>query len=117
MKKSEKVACVVVCSILLVGISFAKTKYVPRANVRGTMKSFTEALGVKCDFCHVRDKPVNIKMTDSYDPKQDLDRMVHRRVAQAMIGMQEMFNKQAKTKTKTNCMACHQGSAHLPKEK
>ena len=115
MTKMTRIACVVVCGMLLAGIGFAKTKYVPRANVRTTMKGFTEALGVKCDFCHVRDKAVNIKMADSYDPKQDLDRMVHRRVAQAMIGMQEMFNKQAKTKT--NCMACHQGSAQLPKKK
>ncbi len=115
MTKMTKLAFVVVCGILLAGISFAKTKYVAKENTRATMKSFTEALGVKCDFCHVRDKSVNIKMTDQYDVKKDSGKMMNRRLAQAMIGMQKMFNAHAKTKT--DCMACHQGSAHLPKEK
>ncbi len=111
----KQVIFAVFCGILLAGIGFAKTKYVAKENTRTTMKSFTNALGVDCSFCHVRDKSVNIKMTDKYDGEIDSGRMIRQRLARAMIGMQKMFNDRARTTI--NCMACHQGSAQLPKEK
>lgn len=67
-------------------------------NLIPTMRSFTAALGVKCDFCHVQgdfasdDKP-------------------HKEIARHMISMAKEINGNFKDgKTHVTCYTCHRGT-------
>ena len=84
----------------------AKTKYVTAENLDATMESFNAALGVKCDYCHVADKSATIK-DYKWANDQEFGSLRHKRVAQAMLGMQIDVNKESSVQF--DCMKCHQG--------
>ncbi|MCB1049436.1 MAG: c-type cytochrome [Acidobacteria bacterium] len=77
------------------------------------MKSFTQSLGVRCNFCHVGEpgKPLS-----SYDFASDEPE--HKEIARHMMKMvsdlnQNYFNpeKQAQAPQRVNCQTCHHGLA------
>jgi len=100
------------CCVLSVSLSFATTKYVPEKDVKATMKGYCKALGVKCTFCHVDDKEITLKDIDDYDIDEDLERLTHKRIARAMIGMTALYNQ--KHGTSMTCNDCHQGKTYPP---
>jgi hypothetical protein len=67
-------------------------------NLIPTMRSFTVALGVKCDFCHVQGDFAS----DDKHPKE---------IARHMISMAKEINgKFPDGKTHVTCYTCHRGS-------
>ena len=102
---------------LFAGISFAKTKYIKRADIGKAMGEFSKALGESCSFCHVANKSVTIKKIKRYEikNKEEFSAMRHQRVARAMIGTQMKFTEVKSAKI--SCMDCHQGKAKVPVKK
>lgn len=110
----KKVSAILLgCCVLGVTLSFAATRYVPEEDVKTTMKGYCRALGVKCTFCHVSDKSINIHQVDDYDIDRDLETLTHKRVARAMTGMTKLYNKMHGTNM--TCNDCHQGKTRPPK--
>lgn len=75
-----------------------------RDQLMGVMRGFTEALGVKCDFCHDRDNFAS-------------DEKIEKRTARFMIIMVANIDKNylAGPQTeKVTCFTCHRGSS-VPK--
>jgi len=67
------------------------------ANLIPTMRGFTQALGVQCDYCHVQDR------SSDENPKKDVARM--------MLTMAKDINsKFPDGKTHVTCYTCHRGS-------
>jgi len=67
-------------------------------NLIPTMRSFTAALGVKCDFCHVQGDFAS-------DDKH------HKEIARHMISMAKEINgKFPDGKTHVTCYTCHRGA-------
>jgi hypothetical protein len=67
-------------------------------NLIPTMRSFTAALGVKCDFCHVQGDFAS-------DDKH------HKEIARHMISMAKDINgKFPDGKTHVTCYTCHRGA-------
>jgi len=112
MKKSVLIFGV---AVLFVSLAFARTKYTKPADIMSTMMQICDDLGVECTHCHIGDRTVTIGETGKYDIKKDLATLTHKRVAQAMIGMQKTFTE--KQGTKTSCVTCHQGKPHPPIKK
>ena len=102
-------------AVLLVSLAFARTKYTAPADITDTMMQICDDLGVACTHCHIGDRTVTIADTGKYDVEKDLVTLTHKRVAQAMIGMQKAFTE--KQGTKTSCVSCHQGKPHPPLKK
>lgn len=90
-------------------------KDTPRPQVVAAMQQFTQALGVRCEYCHVDDPAVKVDMAS--DDKQT------KRTARAMMLMSrdiaarlpEITGKSADTVTRVGCMTCHRGVA-IPKQ-
>lgn len=75
-----------------------------RDQLMSVMRGFTEALGVKCDFCHDRDNFAS-------------DEKIQKRTARLMINMVANIDKNylAGPQTeKVTCFTCHRGSS-VPK--
>ncbi|MFN2440136.1 MAG: c-type cytochrome, partial [Chitinophagaceae bacterium] len=128
MKKSF---LIILCLTALITFSFSFTDKPPRfKNIKvlpkdinkteldSVMKSFTVALGVKCNFCHVRldDEQKN------WDFPSDANE--HKGIAREMIEMTNKINKKyfdvrdSKSLTadlEVNCFTCHNGKAHPAK--
>lgn len=77
----------------------------------GTMKGFTRALGVRCEFCHVGDPA---KGFSSFDFASDENK--HKNIARTMLRMVRNINEEQLTAlstragTKVECMTCHRGT-------
>ncbi len=94
-------------SLTLTAVSaMAKTKYVAAEEVNATMQSFNKALGVQCTYCHVADRSATLK-DYKWANDEEFGSLRHKRVAQAMLGMQIDVNKESNVKF--DCMKCHQG--------
>lgn len=81
------------------------------AQLLGTMKFFTQSLGVRCTFCHVG--------TDGQPSTFDFpsDAKPEKQTARHMIAMVEQINSQNfgvtdMMKAKVTCFTCHRGSPH-----
>jgi hypothetical protein len=107
----KKMILITLSAFMIGSVGFTQTKYIPKSKVMKQMMKFNKALGVKCNFCHIKDKKVTIKMTDKYDMKKDFGVMRHQRVAQAMVGQTHQTNLMLKKRGQApiNCMECHQG--------
>ncbi len=65
----------------------------------GIMRGYTVALGVRCDFCHIKGD-----FASDENPKKD--------VARKMISMAEHVNSLlGDSKVKVTCYTCHRGAA------
>jgi hypothetical protein len=73
-------------------------KLLQPANLMGAMKSFSTALGVKCDFCHVEGDFAS-------------DNNPHKETARKMIEMSREINaKFPDGKRHVTCYTCHRGA-------
>lgn len=93
-------------ALLLAVVAFGQQHPAPKnlkllpadENLIPTMRSFTVALGVKCDFCHVQGDFAS-------DDKH------HKEIARHMITMARDINgKFPDGKTHVTCYTCHRGS-------
>ena len=88
-------------------------KDIPRAELLTTMRSYSTALGVMCNYCHVQEGQGgrNDFATDEQAPKK---------TARVMMTMTAHVNETLTTGlgradvTKVQCMTCHRGEA-IPK--
>ncbi len=69
----------------------------------GLMRSYTAALGVRCDYCHVR---------GDFASDENRKKLVARR----MITMVENINSNnfANNRVKVTCYTCHRGAQEPP---
>src|ERR1044072_2040987 len=79
-------------------------KSLPAAQLEDVMHLFNGSLGVRCDFCHVRNDG---KMEWDKDDKQA------KKVARKMIQMTMDLNKNSfNNRPEISCYTCHQGHEH-----
>ena len=97
---------------VLLGNAQAKTKYVKEDEIKATMGEFNKALGVKCDYCHIKDRSQNYQeLAGQTADKDQLAALAHKRIARAMLGTMLYINKtEGKNLT---CNTCHQGNAEV----
>jgi hypothetical protein len=122
----KKTWFITTCFVALVCMSFAVTKDEPlyknlkvlpkkttKAEMDSVMKHFTVALGVKCNFCHVRTED-----NKNWDFASDGNK--HKLVARQMMKMTSKINKKyfdvtenkgAQTALMVSCYTCHNGKA------
>jgi hypothetical protein len=74
-------------------------KGVPAGQLQTIMQSFTEGLGVKCNYCHVS---LEEAFKDDKSTKQ---------IARKMLVMTRDINKGYPTSGMVTCFTCHRGSA------
>jgi len=127
----KKIAIVFLCFAALVSMSFAVTgkkegfknlkvlpKNITEPQLDSIMKHFTVALGVKCNFCHVRNTETN-KFDFALDGNE------HKDVARSMMRMTAKINKKFFDVNKSKdldfktlevtCFTCHGGKEHPAK--
>jgi len=127
MKKSFLVTAGLV---IMVAVSFAFTKDEPRyknlkvlpknttkQQMDSVMKSFTVALGVKCNFCHIYDNGQKAMNFASDENK-------HKGIARDMMKMTSKINdkyfdvknaSRLEADLEVTCYTCHNGKAHPAK--
>lgn len=127
----KKTWIVFLCVIAFLSMSFAISyderpfknlkvlpKNINKEQLDSVMKSFTVALGVKCNFCHIR--------LDDEQKTWDFasDGNKHKNIARDMIKMTVKLNKKyfdvkdSKSLTadlEVSCYTCHNGKAHPAK--
>lgn len=124
MKKSS---LVILCMVAVIAMSFKFTsnppdrlyknlkvlpKDITKPQLDSVMKHFTAALGVKCNFCHVRNddekKTWNFPSDDNH----------HKKIAREMLKMTQKINKkyfdvddsdEMSTTLTVTCYTCHRG--------
>jgi len=96
--------------------SFVNLQVLPRdasaATVVGTMKSFANNLGVRCQFCHVGEEGLPL---EEFDFVSDIKPT--KNVARVMMRLTREINAQLDTAlapaggggTRVSCMTCHRG--------
>nr|MCU0600445.1 hypothetical protein [Desulfobacterales bacterium] len=90
--KHANIFLVIIIVLAAAGVVQAKTKYVAPTDIETTMQSFTAALGVTCEYCHVNDRAATLKEY-KWANETEFGALRHKRVAQAMLGMQIAVNK------------------------
>jgi len=86
---------------------------VPKRQLIDTMKAFTQALGVRCQFCHVGQGDDLSTFDFASDDKE------HKVIAREMMRMVSEINKsfiaklpaESEPRQTVNCMTCHRGQA------
>jgi hypothetical protein len=79
-----------------------KVLKVPPADIRATMQSFRVALGVQCDFCHVR---------GDFASDENFNKDIARKM---IVLVQDVNAKFPDGKEHVTCYTCHRGE-HEPK--
>ena len=87
-------------------------KDISKKELISTMKSFTNALGVRCYYCHVAEEEKDFKTYDFAS-----DDKTHKQKARIMMRMVGSINKELQSKLtqysdyimKVNCLTCHHG--------
>jgi len=126
MKRIKKSYWVIAAIAVMIACSFAFTapknsqyknlkvlpKNITKPELDSLMKSFTKALGVKCDYCHY-------KSDTAQWPDFASDRNEVKLTARYMIKMQGKINKKffeikdskaMDAKLKVSCFTCHHGT-------
>ena len=123
----KKTVLVALCFIAVVTMSFIATgdeplyknlkvlpKNITKPQMDSVMKNFTTALGVKCNFCHVRNEAQK-----AWNFAADSNK--HKGIARQMMRMTATINKKyfdvknSKALTadlEVTCYTCHNGKAH-----
>jgi hypothetical protein len=127
MTYMKKTAFVLITLVSLVAMSFRITKKedpiyknlkvlpknITKEQMDSVMHHFTVSLGVKCNFCHVRNEATN-----TWDMASDGNK--HKLVAREMMKMTEKINdkyfdvtgsKGLNAKLMVTCYTCHHGKA------
>jgi cytochrome c peroxidase len=111
MKKTVLVM-VIVFTLTAIGglvLSHAKMKYLEKEGVNKAMIQWNKALGVKCSFCHTKDRTETYKnLAGKTVSEEELKALVHQRIARAMLGNMLYLNE--KENQNYTCNTCHQGS-------
>ncbi len=98
--------------MLICGSVQAKPKYIKEEEVKATMGEFTKALGVRCDYCHTKDRSQDYQdLAGQIVDKDQLASLVHKRIARAMMGLILYINKQEGKNL--ICISCHQGKTEV----
>jgi Na+-transporting NADH:ubiquinone oxidoreductase subunit NqrC len=125
MKKPFIVVLALICSVIVLA-AFTKDepryknlkvlpKNIQKRQMDSVMNTFTAALGVKCNFCHVRLEDEQ----KTWDFASDNNN--HKKIARDMMRMTQKLNqkyfdvKNAKSLTadlEVTCYTCHNGKAH-----
>lgn len=108
------VLCAVGGALAQIPDEFTNLKVLPkdigRDQLISVMRGFSDALGVRCKFCHVGESDTSI---EGYDFASD-DRE-QKRVARAMMGMTDRINNELLPTTgrehtmRVRCVTCHRG--------
>src|SRR4051794_38883872 len=84
---------------------------IPRAQLLGTMKLFSQSLGVRCTFCHVGEEG---KPLSTFDFASDAK--AKKKTARAMLAMVKLLNEKTLPDAtglpdaKVTCFTCHRGA-------
>ncbi len=91
-------------------------KDISRQELLARMQAFSQALGVRCNYCHVDDDPgrANDLASDEKAPKNKARAMM-RLTADLNAKVPEAVNKPAGDATRVQCITCHRGVA-IPKQ-
>ena len=73
-------------------------KEIPATELLTVMRSFNEALGVKCNYCHVSAE------------EAEKDDKPNKEIARQMLQMVREMNKTYPTKGNVTCFTCHRGA-------
>ncbi len=111
MKKTV-LLMVIVFTLSAIGglvLSHGKTKYLEKEEVNKAMIQWNKALGVKCSFCHTKDRTQNYQsLAGKTVSEEELKALVHKRIARAMQGYMLYMNEEENQNY--TCNTCHQGS-------
>jgi hypothetical protein len=88
-------------------------KDIPGPELVALMRSFTTALGVQCNYCHVAEPGRNDFASDDKMPKKTA-RVMMRMAAQINETIAGGVGKPAAEVTRVECATCHRGEA-IPK--
>jgi hypothetical protein len=90
-------------------------KDTPRDQIQATMRAFTQALGVQCNYCHVQEGRGgrNDMAADEKQPKKTA-RVMMRMTTHVNEMLASDLGKPAADIAKVQCATCHRGSA-IPK--
>lgn len=80
-------------------------KNISKDDLKKTMNEFSEALGVKCSFCHIPDQ------YEKDDRKHKLDARKMIKLVQHMRAMKADYFKVSTKAEEINCAVCHRGKA------
>lgn len=89
-------------------------KDTPRQQVIQTMQSFTQGLGVRCEFCHV-DEPGHQDFASDDKRVKKVAREMMRLTADLNTKIPTAVAKSATDATRVQCATCHRGVA-IPKQ-
>lgn len=93
-------------------------KNINKEHMDSIMKSFTVALGVKCNFCHVRlnDEQKNWDFASDSNKHKNIARSMMRMTADINKKYFKVANSNAVTANlEVTCYTCHNGKAHPAK--
>ncbi len=79
---------------------------IPKARLKGAMKSFTQQLGVECTHCHIKDEYDK----DDKEPKEEARNMI-RMMRHLGENAEEYFPEEGGQKLR--CWTCHRGDAEV----
>jgi hypothetical protein len=90
-------------------------KDAPRQQVVGTMQQFTQALGVRCEYCHVDDPGTKVDMASDEKPTKKTARAMMLMTRDINTKVPEAAGKTADAATRVACVTCHRGVT-IPKQ-
>lgn len=95
-------------------------KKISHDDLRAVMKSWNNALGVKCNFCHVprKDDPKKLDYVSDEKPEKDMARSMYKmtmRINKKYFGEEEHESKDGKAVLEVTCNTCHRGKEHPEK--
>lgn len=117
----RKTFAILICFITVIIMSFAFTKpekpryenlkilskNTTKQQMDSIMKHFSAALGVKCNFCHVRSNDAQNNFAFASDENK------HKGEARGMFKMMNRINKKFfDGKQEVTCFSCHNGKEH-----
>jgi tetratricopeptide (TPR) repeat protein len=90
-------------------------KDTPRPQVVAAMQQFTQALGVRCEYCHVDDPATRVDMASDEKQTKKTARAMMVMSREIMAKLPEITGKSADAVTRVGCVTCHRGVA-VPKQ-
>jgi len=89
-------------------------KNIGHDELRSLMKGWNNALGVKCNFCHVpmKDDPKKLNYADDSKPEKDMARSMYRMTAKIN---KKYFGHEEASVPEVSCNTCHGGKEHPAK--
>jgi len=86
-------------------------KDTPRPQVVTVMQGFTQALGVRCEYCHVDEPGVKVDMASDEKPTKKTARAMMLLTRDVNARIPEATGKTADQATRVACVTCHRGVA------